>query len=599
MDDASRQSNTLSRRAQIWGTLFLVFQILFALNSYGPHRIPGLRLLFDEPWVETLHEHSERGTSAVRFAAADSTELASFERAPFHETDPRYLEVMGGGVAVGDYDGDGTDDLFFTSLPSFADSGRASSSTLFRNRGDGTFIDVTTRAGLDSIEGYPQGALFFDADNDGDQDLYVAAYGGGQLFQNDDGQFADVTNAAGLDLSGKCGALPCFASSATAADYNHDGLLDLLIVNNVKWDLDDPSHRGPDRLFPAFFTPQPALLFRNNGDGTFTDVSDESGITNEGGKGLSATWLDANDDGWQDLYIANDLTRNKLYVNQQDGTFREMAVGAGVDEIKSSMGVAAGDVNHDGRLDLAATNLKGSKVSLFLNRSQDPPLYAYATDSTGLGGSRRASGWGLQLVDFNLDGHLDLVTSGGPIWKEKAPDTTETRNLFFKNNGEGHFTDVTATIGAPRADQVSRGLAVMDANGNGRPDLVFTNLDGGSPLLLLNQTQAEHGWLKVRLRGVTSNRDGVGARVVVHRTDSLRMTREVRAGESYQSTSSKDLFFGLGSEEAARMTVRWPSGVVDTLRTLPSNQTVTVREGRGRSRASPAPSRAPATNRPE
>jgi len=581
MADASSSGPTLSRRARIWGTVFLVFQILFAVNSYGPHRIPGLNLLFDEAWVETHHAGSRTGTSATRFAAADSSGLSSFHRAPFHATTPRYLEIMGGGVAVGDYDGDGADDVFFTSLPAFADSGEASRSTLFRGRGDGTFEDVTVRAGLDSIEGYPQGALFFDVDNDGDQDLYVAAYRGGQLFRNDDGHFVDVTDSASLDLTGKCGVLPCFAASATAADYNHDGHLDLLIVNNVKWDLDDPSHRGPQRLFPAFFKPQPALLFRNEGDGTFTDVSDESGLTNEGGKGLSATWLDANNDGWPDVYIANDLTRNKLYLNEQDGTFREVAVGAGVDDIKSSMGVAAGDVNHDGALDLATTNLKGSKVSLFKNRSVEPPLYEYVTDSAGLGGSRRASGWGLQLVDFNLDGHQDLVTSGGPLWKEAPPDTTETRNLFYRNDGTGRFEDVTATIGAPRADQSSRGLAVLDANTDGRPDLVFANVDDDSPLLLTNRTAAEHNWLKVTLRGVRSNRDGVGARVTVRRTDSLRMMREVRAGESYQSTSTKSLFFGLGDAKTAQMTVRWPSGQTDTLRTVPSNRSVVVREGEG------------------
>ncbi len=581
MADSPSHSRTLSRRARIWGTVFLVFQILFALNSYGPQRIPGLDLLFDEPWVATHHAHSETGTSPARFAVTDSTGLASFRRGAFHDTNPRYLEVMGGGVAVGDYNGDGADDVFLTSLPTFADSGRASPSSLFRNQGDGSFEYVTAQAGLDSIEGYPQGALFFDVDNDGDQDLYVAAYDGGQLFRNDDGQFVDITDSAGLDLSGKCDPLPCFSSSATAADYNHDGHLDLLIVNNVQWDLDDPSHRGPQRLFPAFFTPQPALLFRNNGDGTFTDVSAESGLTNEGGKGLSATWLDADNDGWSDVYIANDLTRNKLYVNQQDGTFREIAVGAGVDDIKSSMGVAAGDVNHDGRMELATTNLKGSKVSLFKNRSIDPPLYEYATDSAGLGGSRRASGWGLQFVDFDLDGHQDLVTSGGPIWKEEGTDTTETRNLFYRNTGDGHFKDVTATVGAPRADQTTRGLAVLDVAQNGRPDLVFANVDGGSPLLLTNQTEADHNWLKVSLRGRTSNRNGVGARIVVHRTDSLRLMREVRAGESYQSTSTKDQFFGLGSAKVARMIVRWPSGVVDTLRSVPSNQSIIVEEGIG------------------
>jgi hypothetical protein len=212
----------------------------------------------------------------------------------------------------------------------------------------------------------------------------------------------------------------------------------------------------------------------------------------------------------------------------------------------------------------------------------NPPLYEYRTDAAGLGGSRRASGWGLQFVDFNLDGHLDLVTSGGPIWREEATDTTVTRNLFYRNTGDGSFNDVTATIGASRTDQTTRGLAVLDANRDGHPDLVFANLDGDQPLLLENHPNPDHNWLKVDLQGVTSNRDGVGARVTVQRADSLRMMREVRAGESYQSTSTKDLFFGLGASSALRMTVRWPSGTVDTVRTPPTNQIITIREDSGR-----------------
>lgn len=571
------EQKKLPRRVQLLGTAFLVFQLLFALNSYGPQRVPGLNLLFDQPFLTAQGVHAWAGAPTDQFVdVTGASGLERFQRAPFDRALPRYVEVMGGGVAVGDFDGDGWEDLFFTSMPSFTPGAAAPPSTLFRNRGDGTFEDYTEAAGLSQIKGYAQGALFFDYDNDGDPDLYVTAYGGGQLFRNHGGVFRDVTEEAGLSLEGRCGRAACFGVAAAAADYDRDGLVDLYIVNNVDWDVHDPTQAGSRRLFPAFFPAQRSFLFRNNGDGTFSDVTEQSGVTNQGGKGLGAVWVDLNGDGWPDLYIANDLTRNTLYINQGDGTFTEIAADAGVDEVKSSMGVTAGDFDNDGRMDLAITNLEGSKISLFRNLGE--LRFEYATDHAGLAPSTRTSGWGIEFVDFDMDGHSDLVMSGGAVWEETA---TDTEDLLFRNVEGQRFEDVSTRSGVVGAQVFSRGLAVADLDRDGWPDLVFASADGATPRLLRNRARQPHGWLQLWLEGTDSNRDALGARVEVVRADGHRQLQEVRAGSSYQSASTRALFFGLGDSMATEVTVSWPSGRVERFRDLPANQILTLREGRG------------------
>jgi enediyne biosynthesis protein E4 len=575
------EQGRLPRRVKVFGTGFLVFQLLFALNNYGPQRVPGLNRVFEKPFVTATGIQSWVGAPADQFVdITEGSGFHTFVRAEYDNVLPRYAEVMGGGVAIADVDGDGWEDVFFTSMRSFKPgSPPAPPSTLFRNLGDGTFEDVTEAAGLTNIRGLPQGALFFDFDNDGQPDLYVAAYDGGQLFRNEAGVFRDITEEAGLSLEGRCGRMPCFGITAAAADYNRNGLLDLLIVNNVHWNSHDPAQIGPRQLFPAFFPAQRSFLFRNNGDGTFTDVTEQSGVTNEGGKGLGAVWADFDGDGWPDLYFANDLSKNTLYINNRDGTFREVAAAAGVDEIKSSMGVTVGDFDHSGRMDIAITNLKGSKVTLFRNLGD--LQFEYATDSRGLARSGRASGWGIEFVDFDMDGHADLVTSGGPVWEEQA---TDVQDLLFRNISGQRFEDVSNRSGAVGAQVVSRGLAVADLDRDGWPDLVFASADGSPPRVLRNGAQQPHGWLQLWLEGTESNRDAVGARVEVVRSDGLRLVQEVRAGSSYQSTSTRALFFGLGFSGISEVTVRWPSGNVETLRDVPASEILLVREGSGWSR---------------
>lgn len=377
-----------------------------------------------------------------------------------------------------------------------------------------------------------------------------------------------------MNLEGLCGEFPCFGVAAAAADYNRSGYSDLLIVNNVDWDIKNPLNYGERQLFPAFFRSQNSFLFRNNRDGTFSNVTEESAVNNSGGKGLSAVWFDFNNNGWPDLYLANDLKRNRLYLNNKDGTFTEFGTAARVNEVISSMGVNTADFNSNGNLDLVTTNLEGSMISLFRNFGD--LRFDYATSYSGLNPSRRSSGWGIEFADFNHNGHLDLVMAAGPVW-DISP--TDAENLFFKNNKNSRYEDVTLSAGAFQNNDVSRGLAVIDILNNGKPDLVISNIDGGHPQLLLNSTQNENHWLKINLEGTASNRDAIGARVSLERNDGHTITQEAKAGGSYQSTSTKSLFFGLAKSSVKQMAIRWPSGHVQILEGIPTDTTLHIIEG--------------------
>jgi len=580
MDDQLKNNAKLPARVKVFGTFFLLAQLLLAISNYGPHQIPVLNLVFNEPWIPaevTLLKTALISDEEV-FTFEDITGqsgLHTFRRAKVNKINPSYLEVMGGGVAVADVDGNGYEDIFLISMPSFNGNSDdfASPPSLFKNLGDGTFKDITTEAGLTDIRGYAQGALFFDFNNNGRQDLYIASYDGGQLFRNDGGTFTDITDESGLNLHGMCGDYPCFGSAASAADYNRNGYLDLFIINNVDWDINNPAHYGERQLFPAFFRAQNSFLFKNNGNGTFSNATEESGLSNKGGKGLSAVWFDFTNNGWPDLYIANDLSRNRLYLNNKNGTFTDIAVAARVDEVKSSMGVNAADFNNNGHFDLVTTNLEGSMISLFRNFGD--LRFDYATHYSGLIPSRRSSGWGIEFADFNHNGHHDLVMAAGPVWDINPSDA---ENLFFKNNGSDFYEDVTLSAGTFQNNEVSRGMAVVDILNNGKPDLVISNIDGGQPQLLKNTTQNGNHWLKLALEGTHSNRDAIGARVTLERTDGHIITQEVKAGGSYQSTSTKSLFFGLARADVKKLAIRWPSGHIQTVKDISINSILQIKE---------------------
>jgi len=501
----------------------------------------------------------------------------------FHNENPSYLEIMGGGVAVGDIYGDGYEDIFFATMPSFIpDESGEYSSALFRNMGDGTFENVTEEVGLNHIRGYPMGALFFDFNNNGRQDLYVAAFDGGQLFENRGGYFVDVTQQAGLDLDGLCGELPCMSAAPSATDYNKNGYLDLLIVNNVSWDINDELSYGHRAILPFNYKAQSVFLFRNNGDGTFSNVSEESGVTNfdtfghgNDGKGLSAVWTDVNNNGWADVYIANDTTPSRLYVNNQDGTFRDISIAANLAEFKSSMGIDTADFNNNGRLDLITTNLEGDMVSLFRNSGYY--RFDHVTTSTGLIPSGWGSGWGVLFADLDSDGYQDLVIANGALF-EAMQKEKENENIFFRNDGNGRFQNVSENIVQFSNNEFSRGMALTDVNNNGVPDLIISNINGSKPQLLINKSKNGNNRIRLDLKGMKSNRDAIGTRVYVEREDGLIMNQIVKAGNSYQSTSSKSLFFGLGETGISVLRIQWPSGRTDVFSDVPVNRIIHITE---------------------
>lgn len=566
-----------SGRSPIWTIAVIAMAgclLLFAIAHFtGLYKTTFLHRIFaGSPQIRLVDITSQAG-------------LESFRRPTINQTNPGYLEVMGGGVAVGDIDGDGWEDFFLANMASFDSTSdeQNSSSALFKNLGDGTFENITAKAGLDRIEGYPIGALFFDYNNDGRQDLYVTAYAGGELFRNDGNAFTNVTDSAGLNLEGRCGDLPCLAAAASSADFDRDGHLDLLIVNNVDWDIDNPRYYGRGSLVPIHYTAQPTILFRNNGDGTFANVSEESGVTNqdqrghrEDGKGLSAVWSDFNNDGWPDIYIANDLSPNRLYINKQDGTFSEIGIAAYVDEAKSSMGVDAGDFNQNGEMDLLTTNLIGQMTSLFQNYGN--LRFDYVTYHTGIMPSERVSGWGVVFVDLNLDGLQDIVMGSGALWSRE--DELENKNLIFKNRGNNTFQEITDEIADFPNSAMTRGVAVIDFDRSGTPDLIFSNIDGTQSQLVKNRSTGNK-WLRVDLEGVDSNRDAIGAKVILNRADGLQQIQTVTAGNSYVSSGSKSLFFGLHDSTVENMMIQWPSGQIDTLRNVESNRILRIREGEG------------------
>ena len=528
---------------------------------------------------------SSKTTEPFHFIDATITAGLHEHRHPhIYNENPSYLEIMGGGVAVGDFDGDGFEDIFFATMPSFdPQSTNEYKSALFRNLGDGTFTNVTIEAGLDALGGYPMGALFFDYNNNGMQDLYVAGFDGGQLFENRGGTFVDVTEETGLSLDGLCGRMPCMATAASASDYNKSGYLDVLVINNVSWNPDDEAGYGLPAMLPFKYKAQPVFLFRNNGDGTFTNVSEESGLTNadvwrhgNDGKGLSAVWTDINNNGWPDVYIANDTTPNHLYINNRDGTFREIAVAAGVAELKSSMGIDTADFNYNGNNDLITTNLETEMVSFYRNYGNF--RFDYVTPSTGLISSGLGSGWGILFVDLDMNGHLDLVIANGSLLQALQKER-ENENMFFWNNGNGIFRDVSANVVQFPNDVISRGMSYLDVQNNGLPDLVISNIDGSQMQLLLNKTQNSHNRIRLDLEGVISNRNAVGARVYVERDDGLVQNQLLKAGNSYQSSSSKSLFFGLGDSAIKEMIIEWPSGNRDIMHDLPINHIIQIREG--------------------
>jgi enediyne biosynthesis protein E4 len=495
-------------------------------------------------------------------------------------------ETMGPGCAFLDYDGDGWLDILLVNGTNWPDHrGPRTTMALYRNNRNGTFTDVTERAGL-SVEMYGMGVAVGDYDNDGFPDLFITAVGQNRLFRNDRrGRFVDVTEKSGL------GGRKAFSTSAMWFDYDRDGLLDLLVCNYVKW---SPAHDvfcSLDATRKAYCTPEAyhgdtCWLFRNRGNGTFEDVTAQSGIFDSTSKSLGVALLDYDQDGWPDLLIANDTQPNKLYRNLRNGTFEDVAVRAGVafnedGKARAGMGVDVADFDNSGRMAIAITNFDKEMVALY--QTAGGGAYKDISLPRGVGQpSRNSLGFGCSFADLNLDGHLDLVVVNGHIDETVRQIRGNTGYAqaphLFLNDGKGNFRDVASQAGAGFASpKVARGLAYGDFDRDGDVDLLVTT-NGGGAQLYRNDLRTANRSLRLRLVGTKSNRDAVGAVARIFTPDGAQL-RMVKTGSSYLSQSELTLTFGLGRREAVRAVIEWPSGAVQEFKNVQAGSYTIVEGG--------------------
>ena len=502
----------------------------------------------------------------------------------------KYLpETLGAGAAFFDYDNDGRQDLFLVNGTNWPGQPAARTrSTLLRNTGGGRFADVTERAGL-TADLYGMGVAAADFDNDGWQDLLVTAVGQSRLFRNTGkGTFLDVTSRAGLgDRTG-------FSTSAMWFDYDRDGWLDLLICNYVRWTPETDVRCSVDGTQKAYCTPEAyrgatSWLFRNKGNGTFEDVTAKAGLFDATSKSLGVTLVEYDADPWPDVFIANDTQPNKLYRNNGNGTFTELGLKAGLalseeGRARAGMGVDSADVDNTGTTTVVVTNFSGEMLGLY--RPVGDGQFQDSAPRSEVGrATRQTLGFGCFFFDVDLDGLQDLLVVNGHI------DDTFTRASarvayaepphLFHNRGRGQFTDIAPAIGGAFASpKVGRGAAFADIDGDLDLDVVVTT-NGGPATLYRNDSDTGNRALRLRLRGVTSNRDGIGARVRVF-AGKDRLSRTVRTGSSYLSQSELPLTFGLGkAAKADRVVIEWPSGKVDEIADLPGGKAYTIVEGKG------------------
>jgi enediyne biosynthesis protein E4 len=501
------------------------------------------------------------------------------------------IESVGGGLAVIDYNNDGWMDLYVpnggTIESSRSGKGDQYPGALYRNNRDGTFTDVTRAAGV--VNHYwGKGALAFDFNNDGWQDLYLVNLGPNILYQNNrDGTFTDVTAKAGVGD-------PRWSAAAAAADYDLDGDLDLFVANYLDYDLDHLpisgkfcSYRGiPVACGPRGLKGAGDSLYRNNGDGTFTDVSEQAGVSDKDGfYGLATAWGDYDNDGYPDLYVANDTTPNYLYHNNRNGTFTEVGARVGVaysedGREQAGMGVGFEDYNNDGWLDIVVTNFSDDTTTLYRNSGKG--FFTDASVNSGIADSYRDLSWGTGFFDFNNDGFKDLFIASGHIFPQvdryRLRISYRQQNKLYLNNGGENFFNVTSLAGPGFQPMKSyRGAVFGDFNNDGAIDVAVVALDD-RPSLLMNQGVSRNHWTLIKLVGTKSNRLGVGARVTVA-TEGLTQTRELKAGDSFASCSDPRAHFGLGkAKEITELTVRWPSGKVTSVRHAHVDEVLTIRE---------------------
>jgi hypothetical protein len=514
-----------------------------------------------------------------------------------HESKDFLLSTTGGGIALFDYDNDGWLDIFIVNswgLSRFP-KGEEPTNHLYRNNRDGTFTDVTAKANL-VRSGWGQGVCVGDYNNDGLLDLFVTYYGKNVLYRNNgDGTFTDVTRESGL-----LQVEDHWNSGAAFLDYDRDGYLDLFVSNYVAYEAglalydSDPSLVGvqsPVLYGPKGLEGSKNILYHNNGDGSFTDVSRAAGIAKpERTYGFTPCVADYDNDGWLDIYVANDSTPSLLFKNNRNGTFTEIGLLAGVavDENGSSqggMGVDAGDYDRDGFLDIIKTNFSDQTTSLYHNQGNG--FFTDRTFQAGLSGQTSAVKWGTAFVDFDNDGQLDLLMVTGAIYPPRLsagrtkPKEDEGKKILYRNLGNGRFQDISDRGGPglllPRC---SRGAAFGDIFHTGQIDVAINNLND-VPTLLRNQSASPNSWMLVRLVGTRTNRAAIGSRVIVE-AEGRRQIQEVRSGGSFCSQSDLRLHFGLGrAREATRVQVKWLGGGQEIVEHVPVDRLVVIHEGKG------------------
>jgi len=514
------------------------------------------------------------------------------------DTKKYIIETTGTGVAIFDYDNDGWPDIFFvngTTLEDMKAGKSGPTNHLYHNNHDGTFTDVTERAGLLDATGWGQGVCVGDYDNDGWEDLYVTYYGKNRLYHNEHGVFKLVSEKSGVAGNGKEWGAGC-----AFVDYDRDGKLDLFVANYVDFDVttapapgDRPScmwKGAPVMCGPRGLPHHKNILYHNRGDGTFEDVTVKAHIDQTNGHySLGVSTLDYDNDGWPDIYVACDSTPSILYHNNHDGTFTDVAVVAGAafnedGREQGGMGTTVGDYDGDGRLDIFKTNFSDDTSSLYHNNPDG--TFTDATTSSGLGLYTKYLGWGTMFVDFDNDSWPDLMLVNGHVYPEvdkfHLGSNYQEPRLLYRNNGNATFSDVSASAGLGITTIASsRGLAVGDLWNTGQLSAVISNMND-KPTLLKNEQSYTNHWIAFKTVGTKSNRDGIGARITV-RTGKRVLVDEVRSGSSYYSQSDMRVHFGLGTvAKLDTVEVRWPSGLTERFDNAAIDQINILKEGTGK-----------------
>ena len=504
-------------------------------------------------------------------------------------------EDMGSGAGFADIDNDGDSDLYIVNIPHpFTQDASTDSktNTLYRNNSDRTFTDITHIAGV-GHQGYGMGCVFADYDGDGHVDLYVTNYGTNVLYRNNgDGTFRDVTKTAGVGCE-------LWSTGAAFADYDGDSDLDLYVCNYVTYDLEkleqmqeESLQSGkpvPSALNPHVFEPQDNVFYRNNGDGTFTDVTTEVGIAAPGGRSMQCVFSDFDNDNDLDLYVANDTSVNYVYRNEGDGTFSDVSEASWAADFRGSMGLSAGDYDNDGDVDLFMSHWVDEENALYRNLLvesglQNPPTsehirFVDESYSAMLAEeSIKQIGWGTALFDYDNDSDLDIFVTNGSTFQElRQPEVLIPQtDALFRNNGDGTFSDVSESTGITALPtRVGRGATFADYDNDGDVDIFIVN-NHAAPILLRNEGGNRNGWLHVELIGTDSNRNAIGAKVQLKTADRTQV-REVYAGESYMSSNSFIAEFGVGdATQIETLQVTWLNGNVQKLHNIPANQRVRI-----------------------